>query len=63
MVEAGRNKIQLCCYDNQPYILCVQLVAETTKEVVYSMLHSPENLDASVMRIRRIVRSKLLTFC
>eukprot|EP00210_Caulerpa_lentillifera_P000702 g679.t1 len=59
MVEAGRNKIQLCCYDNQAYVFCVQIVAETAKEVVYGMLHSPENLDASVMRIRRIVRSQI----
>lgn len=34
------------------------MVAPVRRDVVMNMMHAPENLEASIMRVRRIVRCK-----
>jgi len=59
LILVGKNRIELSCQDANQFIFCIQIVTPIPKERVLDMIHPPENLEASIMRMRRIVRSQL----
>lgn len=51
-----KNKIEISCQDEHEYVFCVQIVTPVSKDDVRSLMHVPENLEAAILRVRRIVR-------